>query len=62
MKNPNDLWGKDMQAFTVVREYLHALRTTQANKAALIYDVNEDLRPYFDFVHEERLRNPYYAL
>lgn len=62
MKNPNELWRKDNQSFATVREYLHCLRTEQVNKAKEIYHANNDLRVYFDFVYEERLRNPYYAL
>lgn len=60
--NPNDLWGKDNHAFNIVREYLHAIRTDQTNKAAKIYSSNLDLTGYFDYVVAERKKNPYYAL
>lgn len=62
MKDPNELWGHDNQAFMVVREYLHAIRTDQTNKAAKIYATNQDLTEYFDFVQQARHKNPYYAL
>lgn len=62
MKDPNELWGHDNQAFAVVREYLHAVRTDQTNKSAKIYASNLELVPYFDFVRHARNKNPYYAL
>ena len=61
-KDPNNLWGHDNQAFAVVREYLHAVRTNQTNKSARIYSVNVGLAPYFDFVRAALKKNPYYAL
>lgn len=62
MKDPNELWGHDNQAFCTVREYLHAIRTTQTNKGAKIYSSNLDLTEYFDFVRNALNKNPYYAL
>lgn len=62
MKDPNELWGHDNRAFAVVREYLHAIRTDQTNKAAKIYSANLDFTEYFDYVVSERKKNPYYAL
>ena len=61
-KDPNDLWGHDNQAFAVVREYLHAVRTGQTNKSARIYSANVGLAAYFDFVRAAMKKNPYYAL
>lgn len=62
MKDPNDLWGHDNQAFAVVREYLHAHRTTQEHKKKSIRDANQDLTGYFDFVEYSLRKNPYYAM
>jgi len=61
-KNPSELWGHDNQAFAVVREYLHAIRTDQTNKAARIYSANVGLTAYFDFVRAAIKKQPYYAL
>lgn len=60
--NPNELWGKDNASFVIVRDYLHAIRTDQTNKAAFIYSNNPELGSYFDFVRRELKRNPYFAL
>lgn len=61
-KNPNELWGQDNAAFVIVRDYLHAIRTDQTNKAAFIYSNHLSLCPYFDFVRRELKRNPYFTL
>lgn len=61
-QDPNDLWGKDNQAFTVVRDYLHCIRTNQTNKAAKLYSIHGDLVPYFDFVRNALRKTPYYSL
>lgn len=62
LKNPSELWGKDNTSFVIVRDYLHAIRTDQTNKAALIYSKHLGLTHYFDFVRYELKRNPYFAL
>lgn len=62
LKNPSELWGNDNASFVIVRDYLHAVRTEQTNKAVFLYSKHLALVPYFDFVRYEIKRNPYYSL
>lgn len=62
MKNPNELWGNDNASFVIVREYLHAMRTQQGNKAKFLRQEYSGLKLYFDFIDDEIVRNPYYDL
>lgn len=62
MKNPNELWGSNNASFVIVRQYLHAIRTTQPGKVKLVRANNPGLTEYFDFIDNEVPKNPFYDM
>jgi hypothetical protein len=56
--NPRLLLSSDIQAFSVCREFLEALKR---GKHKVIEEANQDLTPYFNHIRGEWKENEYYT-